>query len=248
MEQSDLPINFYEPITITGEFSLLLLDVIALLFFITAWYGYSLYAQRQYTRGSSLMPVMNRMRWRWMRQMIKRENRLVDASLMGNMQRSISFFANTSIFILIGIITAMGYRESAIETISTVPFAIKSSAFLWEIKLFLLAIIFVYAFFTFTWSLRQYNYCCVLVGAAPFPDERKEIHEDYAIKAGNLIGNAAGHFNMGLRAYYFGLAAISWFLHPVIFMAITAWVVYVIHRREFRSATLNSLSGMGEGY
>ncbi len=248
MDASDLPIDIYERISIAGGVNILLLDVVALVFFITAWWGYAAYADRQYNRTTNLMPVMNRMRWRWMRQMIKRDNRLIDSTLMGNMLRSISFFANTSIFILIGLITVMGYRDSAIEFIDTIPFSMQSTAFLWEVKLFNLAIIFTYAFFKFTWSLRQYNYCCVLVGAAPFPNEGTEMHEDYAIKAGNLLGNAAQHFNMGLRAYYFGLAAISWFLHPLIFIAVTGWVVYVIYRREFRSQTLNSIAGLGEGY
>ena len=103
---------------------------------------------------------------------------------------------------------------------------------------------FVYAFFKFTWSLRQYNYACILVGAAPFPNENIGKHEEFAKRAGDLIANAGRHFNMALRAYYFGLATISWFIHSGIFIVMTLWVVLVIFRREFRSHTVNNLSAL----
>jgi len=230
-----------------GGANLLLIDVLALIFFVALWVGYTFYAEAQYNRTPNLMRIMDQMRVRWMRQILKRDNRIVDGSLVGNLLRSISFFANTSIFILIGLVTVIGYRESAIKMIETIPFAVNTTHFMWEVKIFNLAVIFIYAFFKFTWSLRQYNYCCILVGAAPMPSEKPETHEDFALKAGNLIANAGRHFNMGLRAYYFGLAATSWFLHPVLFMALSTLVVHVLYRREFRSHAVNNMADLGDG-
>jgi uncharacterized membrane protein len=191
---------------------------------------------------------MDKMRIKWMRQVLRRESRIADASLVGNLLRSISFFANTSIFILIGLFTVLGYRDSAIEMINQLPYAVNSTPFMWELKVFTLAMIFVYTFFKFTWSLRQYNYCCVMVGAAPMPDQAPEIHERYAEHAGKLSASASKHFNMAMRGYYFGLATISWFLHPLLFMAATTLIIGITFRREFRSETLNSLYGMDELY
>ena len=42
-------------------------------------------------------------------------------------------------------------------------------------------------------------------------------------------------FNLGLRAYYFGMALLAWFIHPVAFAAASVWVVLVLYRREFSS-------------
>ena len=47
----------------------------------------------------SLLSVTNRYRTQWMREMFKRDNRSVDAIMIGNLQRSITFFASTTIFI-----------------------------------------------------------------------------------------------------------------------------------------------------
>ncbi|MDE3061360.1 MAG: DUF599 family protein, partial [Pseudomonadota bacterium] len=68
-----------------------------------------------------------------------------------------------------------------------------------------------------------------------------ETHDAIAAKGSYLVGNAARHFNLGLRAYYFGMAALAWFVNPYLFMAATAWVIFVTHRREYRSATLKNL-------
>lgn len=35
--------------------------------------------------------------------------------------------------------------------------------------------------------------------------------------------------------------ALGWFLHPYLFMAATAWVTWVLYRREFRSKSLACL-------
>lgn len=225
-----------------GQTNVLLLDIIGLIYFMGAWIGYSYFAETQYARVPNLMYIMDQMRLKWMQRILTRPNRIADASLVGNLLRSISFFANTSIFILIGLITVLGYRESAIDMINTIPFAVTSTPFMWEAKVFTLAIIFIYAFFKFTWSLRQYNYCCILVGAAPMPDEDQDAHADYAYRAGRVIMNAGKHFNMGMRAYYFGLATISWFLHPLLFIATTTLVIAITYRREFRSHTLVNLA------
>lgn len=227
---------------------IMIIDLVALVFFVVAWVGYSGYATRNYHRTPNIMRVMNDMRMRWMRQLVRRENRIADSGLLGNLLRSISFFANTSIFILMGLATMHGYRDTAIEQLNHLPFFIQSSVLMWDVKLFTLAVIFVYAFFKFTWSLRLYNYCCVLAGAAPMPKDNPEVNDDFAIKTGHLLTNASSHFNMGLRAYYFGLAAISWFLHPLLFMAVTSLVVHVVYRREFKSSTLNNLAGLSNGY
>lgn len=216
-----------------------LIDIVSPLWFILCWAGYSLAADFMSRRRTSLLVIINEHRLTWMRQMLKRDNRMVDATLIGNLLRSISFFASTTIFIILGLFTMLKYREEASDIISSIPYSSQTTPLLWEIKIFLLVIIFIYTFFKYTWSLRQYNYACVIVGAAPMigaatPEE----FEIYAKNSAKLIGNAAKHFNMGLRAYYFGLAAIAWFINGWAFMATSALVVLVLYRREFRSQAL----------
>jgi uncharacterized membrane protein len=177
-----------------------------------------------------------------MERMIERENRIVDTTLVATMSNSVSFFAQTSIFILGGLIAVLGAQERVREVIADVPFAASASAVLWEAKIALLIVIFVFAFFKFTWSLRLFNYLLVLIGAAPLFD-RIAAGEAAGVaqRAARMSNLAVNHFNVGIRAYYFGLAALAWFVHPLLFIAASAWVVVVLWRREFRSHTLAAL-------
>ncbi len=38
------------------------------------------------------------------------------------------------------------------------------------------------------------------------------------------------------------LAALGWFVNPWLFIATTTWVVAILHRRDFHSATVRLLS------
>ena len=224
----------------------LIVDLVALAWFAACWLGFARYADRQYHGRVNLIRIMDDLRMRWMRQMIERENRITDATLIGNILRSIYFFSSTTILILIGLFTAMGAENTGIKVLDSLPFATGSTPLMWEVKVSLLMLIFIYAFFKFTWSLRQYNYACVIVGSAPPTSQLKPHHYEYAAHAGRLLGNAARHFNMGLRAYYYGMGAISWFISGYLFLATTALVVYVLYRREFRSHTVNNLVMLDE--
>ena len=56
-----------------------------------------------------------------------------------------------------------------------------------------------------------------------------------------VITRGVDNFNRGLRAYYFGLAALGWFVNPGLFMVGTVWVILVLYRREFHSITKRTL-------
>jgi uncharacterized membrane protein len=122
------------------------------------------------------------------------------------------------------------------------PFSKGVSETGWELKILLLVAIFVYAFFKFTWSLRQFNVASVLVGAAPKVPRQAEDEAAYIDHGARVSHLAAEHFNYGLRAYYFALGAMAWFINGWLFMAATAWVALILYWREFRSEALQAIT------
>merc|ERR1711879_562098 len=104
--------------------------------------------------------------------------------------------------------------------------------------------VFIYAFFTFTWSMRQFGFASVLVGAAPMPGDTSVTaaeRRSFAIYGAKIIDQASHSYNYGLRSFYFSLALISWFINPWLFMVAAAAVVGVLYEREFMSTALKSL-------
>lgn len=224
------------------ELNITWIDLVALAFFVVAWVGYAVFAVRRGEIVPSLHTTMDGFRRDWMARMIERDNRMVDVNVMRNLTRSSQFFASITMLVLGALIALMGYVQKALDLVSDLPFTVKGSQTLLEVKILLLVIIFVYAFFKFSWAIRQFNFCSILIGAAPKqPQENPEQHAAHVNRIARITSYASVNFNNGLRAYYFALAAATWFLHPWLMMAATAWVVYVLYYREFRSKTLKAM-------
>ena len=102
--------------------------------------------------------------------MARRENRIVDSSLIGNLVQSVSFYASTTTYVIAGLIAVAGTVDRLVELTADLPFGHAAAREVMEVKVILLVAIFIFAYFKFTWSLRQFNFVSILVGAAPGPD------------------------------------------------------------------------------
>ncbi len=228
-----------------NELNLTWTDVTAVVFFGASWIGYVYFAGWQGQRMPSLHTSMDRFRREWIVQMIGRDNRMVDVNVMRNVTRSSQFFASTTMLIMGALVASMGYVQQAQDLVQGLPFTVKASARLLEIKMLLLVLIFVHAFFKFSWAIRQLNYCGILVAAAPKqpkpPNDDPEQHASHINRIARIASYAGSNFNHGLRSYYFSVAALGWFLHPWLMMVATVWVVFVLHHREFRSKTVQAM-------
>lgn len=179
-----------------------------------------------------------------MRMMLKRDNRMADASVVGSLERNAAFFASSCLLILAGILTALGYTREVMDLFSAMPFASAPSLYIWEIRMAVLLALFVYAFFKFTWSMRNYNFLAIMIGSAPMPEDTKispAAREALALNSAEICNHAGDAFNLGLRSYYYALAVISWFIHPIALIATSTFVLLVLYRREFRSDALKHL-------
>lgn len=228
--------------TISSYFELLSLDLVALIWFLLCFNGYANYARRASYQVPCLASVMHLYRMEWMREMLQREMRVPDTTTVANLERGVTFFASTTMLILAGLMTLITRGETAMGLLASVPGAELLSSIQWDIRILAMMVLFVYAFFKFTWSLRQYGFVSVMIGGAPLlsADDTKEI-EAHAARIAKMASMAANNFNIGLRSYYFAIAMLGWLIHSALFMAITVIVVWILYRREFTSSTLQTL-------
>lgn len=214
------------------------LDLLALVLFAALWAGYQWYTDYSATAQPRLGREMQRYMREWVVRMIERDNRMVDINVLRNLTRSSQFFASTTMLILGALVALMGYTERAASVVAEIPFAQRVSQQLWELKVLVLLLVFVYAFFKFSWSIRQFGFCSILVGATRKPPADAMEYLPQIERIAVVVAYAHRNFNHGLRGYYFGVAALSWFLHPALMIAVTLGVIYVLYQREFRSHTL----------
>ncbi len=218
-----------------------LLDWIGLAWFIVCWLGYEQVVERGWSGRKTLLEETNKLRLGWGRVMLTREPRIVDAALIANLLPSLSFYANTSIYIIAALFAALGTLDQLITTASEMPFSRVLSREATEIKLLILLGVFVIAYFKFTWSLRQFNLLSITLGSVPQKASKDEM-EIHAQKFAAVNSCAGNDFNRGLRAYYFGMAVMSWMVSPWLFILSTIVIVIVLARREFFSPVLKALT------
>jgi uncharacterized membrane protein len=222
----------------------LLVNSICLVWFFICWVGYTFYARNRASRQSCLASELHNYREYWMRRVLLRDIRVGDAALIANLERNVSFLASTTILILAGLLTVFAVSDQISDLVSQIPFAMSASLLSVQLKILMLVVIFVYAFFTFTWSMRQYGFCSIVLGAAPMVDEdgvTADERERYAFYAARVIDLAGLSYNHGLRAYYFALSILAWFISPYLFILTSSFVVAVLYRREFKSRSLLAL-------
>lgn len=224
-----------------------LLDICACFWFFSLWVGYSRFAHyRARSAGKNISFVMNNLRMRWMIQLSKRDVRIPDAAIIANLERSVTFLASSSMLIIAGLLTAITATDELSEVLVDIPFYDYSTSYMLHLKFFVLLLIFVYAFFTFSWSMRQYGFASVVIGAAPMPEDlltmdEKEV-EQFHRSSSKVIDLAAHTYNYGLRAYYFSLSVMAWFVNSWLFIAASTVIVVILYFREFHSKPLHHLT------
>lgn len=220
------------------------MDIASVTGFFITWAGYTVFARRRAKVAWCIASSMQWYRVEWMLRMLERDMRMPDTAIISNLERVIGFFASTSILILAGLVTALTANTAAVQLISSLPLAGPTTVEQFELKVLLLILIFIFAFFNFTWSLRQYSFANVLIGAAPPPDDEDVTEEErrrYAISTAKVIDQAGHSYNYGLRSFYFAMAVMGWFVHPLVFVASYLLVALVLFLREFHSRTLQVL-------
>src|SRR6218665_483133 len=228
-----------------------ILNWIAFFWFLACWVGYTFYAKRAAENKACLAALIYSYRIDWMKSVMRHDNRIADVAVLGNLMQMVNFMATTNIFVLAGAVTVLYSSDSVLKLLEGHSFIAGATLEQIQFKLLLLVVIFIYAFFRFTWALRQHTFCSIMIGAAPQVPRERELtidEEQFAQQVARVSDRAAHEFNYGLRSYYFALSLLAWFISPILFMGACTLVVVVLYLREFRSRTLSMLVRSRQSY
>jgi uncharacterized membrane protein len=189
-----------------------LADLAGLALFALMWFGYGPAIHRLVPR--SINARLGGLRVAWMRTMLRRENRIVDASLIGHVVHSASFFASTSLIVIGALLSLLSNVEHLQPTLESLAFVTPVSRGLFELKIVLPLVVMLFGFVKFTWSIRQLNYTIALFGAAPDRTQVEPYLEELATSIGQVMSASLGTFNDGMRAYYYAIAGLAWLASP----------------------------------
>jgi len=122
----------------------------------------------------SASTLMLSYRMGWMREMARREPRILDGNLLGGLQNSASFFASTALLGLGGLLAMLGQAQNLDDVAHALPLSSETTPDGLRLRLIAPLFFIAYAFFKFAWAQRLFGYCSVLIGATPEWDEMRE--------------------------------------------------------------------------
>ncbi len=220
------------------------LDLAAFAVFLACWAGYEIFGGWSTRRRKNLSGLMQDWRSDWSDAILHRDNRIVDIQILRSLAGNSAFLASTSIFVIGGLAALIGTADHAVEILNGFGYLAETTRDRFGLMVAMLIVVFINAFFRLAWSLRLHNNAAVVLGSIPQPGAAAdpEVPRQRATVTVNLATLAARHYNGGMHAYYFGLAACAWIVHPLVLMAASIWVVAILYRREYRSRAHRALS------
>lgn len=218
-------------------------NLIAIGIFFLLWLVFEIVNDHTDLRHKSLSGLMALKRREWMLAMADRDLRMIDTSILANLQQGAAFFASASILAIGGCFALLGSADVVLEIYKDLPVSGNFSRSIFEIKVLGLALICIYAFFKFGWSFRLFNYCGILMGAVRMVDHAPlEERREQSLVAADMNIIASKHFTAGLRAIFFSLGYLGWFVSPTVLIVTTSFVILVLIRRQYFSKARSILS------
>jgi len=214
-------------------------DISVLVLLLAAWLGIGWRIEHPSDRAPSVSVLMAEFRREWMTQMITRQPRIYDATILGGLRQGTAFFASATMISTGGVLALMGNTESLMEVAGDLA-QVRDPAIVLEVKLLVILFFITNAFLKFVWSNRLFGYCAVLMSAVP-NDMDDPLTHLRARQAAEINVTAARGFNRGLRSVYFALAAVAWLVGPLALGAATVLTCLVLWRREFASQSRDVL-------
>lgn len=214
-------------------------DLAALAVLLLAWQGIGWVIEHSAENRPSTSRVVAQYRREWMVQLVTRQPRIFDSAVLATLREGTSFFASACMLAIGGGLALLGNTDR-IEGVASEFTDVATPEIVWEVKILLLILLLASGFLAFVWSHRLFGYCAVVMASVP-NDPTDPSAYPRAQKAAEININAARSFNRGLRAVYFSMAALTWFLGGGALIAGTLVTVFVLWRREFGSASRAAL-------
>jgi uncharacterized membrane protein len=138
--------------------------------------------------------------------------------------------ATTASMLVIGTLTLTGQAENITRSWHVLGMGGSHSAYMWLIKVMCLLVVFIVAFFSYAFSMRQATHVLFMVNVPQsayqlYPELSPERVGDKLVSAGNMIA-------LGMRAYLFAIPLVFWLFGPVFFLLATMGLVATLHHLD----------------
>jgi uncharacterized membrane protein len=217
-----------------------LLDGIAFGILLLSWLGSGFIIEKPNLKRPSTHTIMVRYRYMWMAQMVTREPRVFDATILGTLRQGTTFFASACMITIGGGVALLGQIDQLQIIATNISPALEAPAVVWQARVMLVILLLANGFLKFVWAHRLFGYCAIVMASVPNKADDAQCLP-MAERAARLSNYASKSYNRGLRAVYFSFAALAWLFGAEVFLVATLVTVWILYRREFASQSRAAL-------
>ncbi|MBI4665830.1 MAG: DUF599 domain-containing protein [Nitrospinae bacterium] len=138
-----------------------------------------------------------------------------------NSTMAATLMASTAVFLIIGALTLSAQGDKLNNIWHALNIFGDTRRELWMLKVLLIVVDFLFAFFSFSMSVRLYNHIGYMIHSPILPAHVAM----YLNRAGNF-------YSYGMRAYYFSVPLIFWFFGPHLMIASTLALICFLYNMD----------------
>lgn len=203
---------------------------------IVLFYHVYLFVRLHYNPHFTIHAVSDRARYNWVANIMNDSNNAVLAvQTLRNSTMAATFLASTAILLVFGLLNVTVKRGSLdlilldtmnLEKLFEPGYSdAEMSSSLMGYKLLLLLIDFLWAFFSFSLSIRAYNHVGYLINA----HDPENVSTHYVA---HLLNDGGDYYTLGMRAYYLSVPLVFWMCGPYFMLAASLGLVVFLHRTD----------------
>lgn len=207
-----------------------LIAVILSLLIIAAYYGF-LWVKTRENPTYTIHGVNALARAKWVEAIMKNHAKdIMAVQTLRNFIMGSSLMASTAALLIIGTLTLSGQAENISHSwhILSLPGPHTHTPQLWILKVMLLLVDFIVAFFSFAMSVRLTNHVVFMINV---PEH--DAHHNLSPQAVAKRLNRSGHmFAVGMRAFFFAVPLVFWLFGPHFLVLSTIGLVIALHHMD----------------
>lgn len=191
-------------------------------------YQIYLHLRTQRDPASSAQDIMLAARAAWVACIMRERRDILAVQTLRNSTMSASFMASTAVLLIIGVLTLSAQGDKLSGTWHSLNFLGQFAAEMWLFKLLIMLFDLLFAFFSFSMSVRLFHHIGYLINVPLSPPGE-------AVQMAHVVAqlNRAGiYYRIGMRAYYFTVPLLFWLFGPVLLLGATVLLVFFLYHLD----------------
>ena len=189
-------------------------------------YQYYLRWRTRRDPASSAQDVMLAARAAWVESVMRERRDILAVQTLRNSTMSASFMASTAVLLIIGVLTLSAQGDKLSGTWHALNFLGSAGAEMWLFKLLMMLFDLLFAFFSFSMSVRIFHHIGYLINV-PLSKGSEAVQ---IRQVGAQFNRAGIYYRIGMRAYYFTVPLLFWLFGPLWLLGATmAMVFFMFH-------------------